>query len=221
MLEFQNVTGTKKGFGLKNISFIAEEGYLIGLTGKNGAGKTTLLRYIMEENIAYTGKILLDGKDIRENHAYVRDYVSLVSDEKRFFQDYSAGKNAELLGGFYTSFDSEGFKSAMRRFMVDTGQRLSALSRGEYLKFQTAFAMSHGTRLYLMDEVTGGMDPVFRKDFYKILHELMAEGKATVMLTTHIEEEIDTHMDYVGVMEAGKLISYGEVGKNDGTACRI
>lgn len=221
MLEFQNVTGTGKGFGLKNISFTAPEGYLIGLTGKNGAGKTTLLRYIMEENISYSGKILFDGEDIRENLAYVRDCVSLVSDEKRFFQDYSAKKNAKLLGGFYTSFDLECFESAMKRFVVGTGRQLSALSRGEYLKFQTAFAMAHGTKLYLMDEVTGGMDPVFRKDFYKILHELMAEGKATVMLTTHIEEEIDTHMDYVGVMEEGKLISYGEVGGSDGTACRI
>lgn len=128
MLEFQNVTGTGKGFELKNISFTAPKGYLIGLTGKNGAGKTTLLRYIMEENISYTGKILFDGKDIRENLVYVRDYVSLVSDEK-IFQDYSAKKNAKLLGGFYTNFDLERFEFAMKRFMVDTGRRLSALSR--------------------------------------------------------------------------------------------
>ena len=78
------------------------------------------------------------------------------------------------------------------------------------MRFQMAYAMAHHPVLYLLDEVTAGMDPVFRIDFFKVLQSVIAEEKASVLMTSHIEEEISRKMDYVGVMEDGKLISFGE-----------
>ena len=78
------------------------------------------------------------------------------------------------------------------------------------MKFQMAFAMAHKPSIYLLDEVTAGMDPVFRIDFFKILHEVIAEEKASVLMTSHIQEEIKMKMDYVGIMEQGKMVSFGE-----------
>ena len=100
----------------------------------------------------------------------------------------------------------------MNEMNVSTGKMLAHLSRGEYIRFQLAFAMAHQSELYLWDEVTAGMDPVFRRDFYKFLHNLIATQNVTIIMTTHIEEEIRSHMDYTGVLQDGKLISFGEVG---------
>lgn len=212
MLEFINVSGTGKGFCLNNISFCAKEGFITGITGANGAGKTTLLRYIFEENIPYEGTIRFRGTDIRSIHDSFRDKSGYISDDRRFFEELSALENARLLSDFYSNWDEKIFTSQMNEMNVSTGKMLAHLSRGEYIRFQLAFAMAHKSELYLLDEVTAGMDPVFRRDFYKFLHNLIATQNVTIIMTTHIEEEIRSHMDYTGVLQDGKLISFGEVG---------
>lgn len=84
------------------------------------------------------------------------------------------------------------------------------MSRGELVKFQLAFAASHHPKLFLLDEATAGMDPVFRTDFYKFLHYLIAEEECSVILSTHIEEEIEKQLDYVGILDEGRFVSFKE-----------
>lgn len=221
MLEFKNVTGTGKKFRLEQISFAAREGYLTGIAGKNGAGKTTLFHYMMDEKIPYEGEILFRGKNIKEDHAAFRAMLGYVSDERRFFENYTGKRNAELLSVFYPDWDMDLFLETLGEMGVSREKNLMHLSRGEYLKFQMAFAMGHDAKLFLLDEVTGGMDPVFRRDFYKLLHGLIAKEDITILMTTHIEEEIELHMDYLGIMENGRMTSFGEVGESNGTDERI
>lgn len=78
------------------------------------------------------------------------------------------------------------------------------------MKFQMAFAMGHKPVIYLLDEVTAGMDPVFRIDFFKILHKVIEDESASILMTSHIESEMEQKMDYLGVLEKGKLIKFGE-----------
>ena len=84
------------------------------------------------------------------------------------------------------------------------------MSRGELMKFQMAFAMAHKPALYLLDEVTAGMDPVFRIDFFKMLQEVIQTEEASVLMTSHIQTEIGQKTDYVGIMEVGRLVEFGE-----------
>jgi ABC-2 type transport system ATP-binding protein len=84
------------------------------------------------------------------------------------------------------------------------------MSRGEYMKFQTAYAMAHHPVLYLLDEVTAGMDPVFRIDYFKLLQSLIEEENASVLMISHIQEEMERKMDYLGIMEEGRLVSWKE-----------
>ena len=76
------------------------------------------------------------------------------------------------------------------------------------MKFQLALAMAHRPKLYLIDEATAGMDPIFRKEFFRMLRTMIQSEEASVLLITHIEEELEVAMDYVGVMEDGRLISF-------------
>ena len=70
--------------------------------------------------------------------------------------------------------------------------------------------MAHRPCLYLIDEATAGMDPVFRIDYFKILQKLIADEGASILMTSHIQDEIARKMDYVGIMENGRLIEFGE-----------
>lgn len=102
------------------------------------------------------------------------------------------------------------FKDAMKKMELPITKTVGKMSRGENFKFQTAFAMAHKPVLYLLDEVTAGMDPVFRIDYFKMLQEIIAGEQASVLMTSHIQDEISRKTDFVGIMEKGKMIKFGE-----------
>ena len=210
LLEFEHVSGTKGKFRLEDISFALPAGYIMGLMGPNGAGKSTLMTYSMQENVKYTGTIRVGGVDIKENHAYMKNFIGFVSEDNQFLDDYSGMDNAKLLGMFYEKFDMELFKENMKEMGVSTGTPYKKLSRGEKLKFQMAFAMAHSPKIYLLDEVTVGMDPVFRIDFFKILQKVIENEQSSVLMTSHIESEIKQKTDFVGIIKDGKLVEFGE-----------
>lgn len=210
LLEFEHVTGTAKEFRLEDVSFSLPAGFIMGLAGKNGAGKTTLIDYIVNPKKQYTGTIRINGVDIRENHVKMRNYIGFVSDVNRFLKDRTAMQNVEILGSLYENWDTDLFRDAMKKMDLSTAKTVGKMSRGELMKFQMAFAMAHKPALYLLDEVTAGMDPVFRIDFFKMLQEVIQTEEASVLMTSHIQTEIGQKTDYVGIMEAGRLVEFGE-----------
>ena len=210
LLEFEHVTGIKDGFCLQDISFALPAGYIMGLAGKNGAGKTTLIDYIMNPKQRYAGTIRINGVDIRENHVQIKNKIGFISDENQFLNKRTASQNAEILGSLYEEWDMDIFKSAMKQMGVSTGALVGKMSRGEMMRFQMAFAMAHKPVLYLLDEVTAGMDPVFRIDFFRMLQEVIGTEDASILMTSHIQSEIGQKTDYVGILEAGRLKAFGE-----------
>lgn len=209
LLTFDHVTGTGKGFHLKNIHFGLPAGYIMGLAGKNGAGKSTLIDYIMNPKKKYSGSILLNGTDIHTNHTNTLKQIGFISETNEFFMNRTVAQNAELLGMFYPTWDMDLFRSTKKRLELPN-HTLHRLSRGEYIKFQLAFAIAHRPSLYLLDEATAGMDPVFRIDFFQILQSLLVDEHCSILMTTHISQELERKTDYIGIMESGSLISFGE-----------
>ena len=210
ILEFINVTGPSKKYSLQDISFSLEPGYIMGLAGKNGAGKSTLLDYIMNPRQQYTGEIKINGVNIRENHRYMLNKLGFISDNNSFLLDRTAEQNAEILGVLYEEWNKGIFYNAMKKMDLSVKKTVGKMSRGELFKFQTAFAMAHNPAVYLIDEVTAGMDPVFRIDYFKMLQEIIADETASIIMTSHIQDEIHRKMDYVGIMEDGKLVQFGD-----------
>lgn len=210
LLELKHVTGKSREFALKDISFSLEEGMLLGIAGKNGAGKTTLFRYFMESDSQYDGEILLDNEEIRKDRVKTLNKIGFISDENIFFKKYTIEQNANLLGSFYDQWDQKQFEEQISCMGLNMGKNVGKLSKGEWMKFQIAFAFAHKPRLYLMDEPTAGMDPIFRKEFFRMLQKLFLQEDISIIMTTHIQEEMDTKMDMKAILEQGRLISFGE-----------
>lgn len=212
----ENICGKNKGFTGKNkfflngVNFGLPEGYIMGVVGKNGAGKSTFFDYIMNNRKKYTGRFMLNGCDIHENHSDVLDSIGYISDSCSYFKNMTAGENAELLGGFYSRFDRSVFEDIMKQGGLSESVKVSTFSRGEFIRFQLAFVMAHSPSLILLDEPTAGMDPVFRKEFFRILRRYLEKGGSSVIMSSHIEDDIDKQFDYIGRFENGVFTEFRE-----------
>jgi ABC-2 type transport system ATP-binding protein len=210
ILTLEQVTGKKRRFHLTDVSFSLQPGYIYAVTGPNGAGKSTLLNYIAAESVRYKGRICFDGQDIKEHYAEAMQQIGVVSEDHRFLENRTGRQNAELLGLLYENFDMDRFNAAMQEMQISGGVTYKTMSRGERMKFQLAFAIAHGSRLYLLDEATAGLDPVFRIEFFDMLRSLLRDENCSVLMTSHNEAEITRQTDYVAVMKDGRLSTFQE-----------
>lgn len=215
ILEFQTVTGFRRKFHphdflLKEVNFSLLPGFIYAIAGKNGAGKTTLFQYILEEKRKYKGNILYQGKNIRNRHAEAMETIGFISEENPFFEEQTCRKNAEILSHLYGQFDLDLFHEIMEEVGLSSAKKYCAMSRGERIKFQIAFAIAHHSTLFLFDEATASMDPVFCIDFFHLLRRLICDETRCVLLTSHNEAEIIRDTDYVAVMKDGVLSPFTE-----------
>lgn len=212
-VEFRDVSYKKRKFCLHNLSFEIREGFITALVGKNGAGKTTIFHLLLDEKAHYTGTILADGADWKQSRTELMNRVGFVSDEQEFFMEHTALDNAKALQCLYDEFSLDHFQGCMEQMNLSVYKTLRSMSRGEYIKYQLAFAMAHKSALYLLDEAAAGMDLVFKKEFFQMLHKLMLDEKCAVLISTHIQEDIQKHMDYIVRIEDGGMVTEYEAGR--------
>lgn len=209
MLEVQGVSKSIGSFELKDITFSLPKGYIMGLIGPNGAGKSTLIRSILGMYQISAGSILFDGRKMSEDEAKIRQRLGIVLDENLYYKGYTSLQNGEAYGRLFTEFDQELFRSYLDRFGVDPKRKLKHLSKGNVIRFQLAFALAHGADLFLFDEPEAGLDPDFRKELMDLLLELIEDGERSVLMSTHITEDLDRVADYITYIKNGKVIYTG------------
>ncbi len=212
---FDNVSAKFKKFLLSNISFKVPVGYICGVAGKNGAGKTSLLKLLMDRKTTYKGSIQMADRngtvfEVKENREVVLDNIGFITDNHNYIKEFTIEANVDLFSPFYSCFDRKLFNEKMKQYNISPLKKVSNLSKGECVQFQFAFAMAHKPSLYLFDEATAGMDIVYRKDFFKELRALMLKENVTVILTTHLQEELENDVDYICILENGSVVSFSE-----------
>ena len=208
MLEVKGLTKKYWSFTLKDVSFSLESGYILGLTGRNGAGKTTLIKQLIHPETAGSGSVIINGIDAKQETVRAKQEIGVLMEEQPFLNDMTLEKNGILLGGFYDRFDMVKFYEYLKRFDLYPDRVYRNLSRGMRMKFQLAFALAHSPKLLLMDEATGGLDVVFRREFYYLLQEAVEKEMVSVIISTHVTEDLDKVADYVAFMDGGKMKFY-------------
>lgn len=203
-LECRSVTKKYKDFTLKPTSFTLESGYMTGLVGRNGAGKTTLLNILSGLDTRFEGDVRIDNISLQKNPGEAKQKLALVSENISHFMEKNPLENAELLGKYFSDWSTERFYIWLDKLELDKGKSLFQYSKGMYMKYQLAFAMSHNAQFLILDEPTAGFDPVFRRDFMKILQDVRDEDVG-ILMSTHIISDIDSAADYLLVLDDGKL----------------
>ena len=208
MIKVENVTKffEEYGFTLRNISFSIPKGYICGLIGENGAGTTTLINMLIGLYRPNKGEIYINGSNVVLDEIKVKDQIGYVLSEELFDPYLTLIGNANTYGKYYSHYDSKMFMEYCERFELNCNSKLKTLSKGQKLKFQFAFALSHKPLLLVLDEPTANFDPKFRKEFFKILTDFISDGEHSVILATHLTSDLDVIGDYITFLHKGKLV---------------
>lgn len=211
VVTLQNISKRLGNFSLTDISLSLPGGYITGLIGQNGAGKTTLLRILLGLYRPDAGKVRIDGRSYQDQEIWIRERTGAVLLEELFERGLTLRENGAVYGRFFPKYRQERFEDFLVRFALSPKRRCSDLSRGERLKLQLAFALSHDARLLVLDEPTGNFDPEFRRVFFEVLKEFIADGERSVVLATHLTDDLDRIADYIVYLENGTGLFAGDV----------
>lgn len=205
-IEIKNIS---KSYGnktvLDNISLTIEEGKIYGLLGCNGAGKTTLLNAITNRTFIDNGEILINGENIYENdnaisNVYYMTEKNLIPDDMKIKDIFKYTKD------FYPNFDIEYANILSNKFKLNTNKRIKELSTGYRSICKLITCLSSGANFLFFDEPVLGLDAKHRDMFYKELLSLYTEKQNTIIISTHIIEEISDLLERVIILNNSKII---------------
>lgn len=205
-IEIKNIS---KSYGnktvLDNISLTIEEGKIYGLLGCNGAGKTTLLNAITNRTFIDKGEILINGENIYENdnaisNVYYMTEKNLIPDDMKIKDIFKYTKD------FYPNFDIEYANILSNKFKLNTNKRIKELSTGYRSICKLITCLSSGANFLFFDEPVLGLDAKHRDMFYKELLSLYTEKQNTIIISTHIIEEISDLLERVIILNNSKII---------------
>lgn len=208
VLKVEGLCKSYKDFELKDISFALEEGYILGIIGRNGAGKTTLMNCILGKTKYDEGSIRICGSPEQFHANMAKENIGFIVEPGPFFAADTLWKNGEYLGPFYKNFDRKVFYKYLREFSLNPDKLYSDLSKGMKTKFQLAFALAHAPKLLVLDEPTGGLDPVFRQEFLQLMQREVREKMMSVIISTHLTADLDKVADYVMLLDKGESVFY-------------
>lgn len=211
MIQLENVCKKLGTFELKDVSFTLPAGYICGIAGRNGAGKTTLLHLLLGLYQPDSGAVMIFDSRYDTQEKQIHDSLGVVLNEDLMMKHLNLEKNGDYFGRYYSGYQKEQLLSYLKQFGLEKNRKFGKLSKGEKLKYQFAFALSCNPKLLILDEPTANFDVEFRKDFLKLLQEFIADGQKSVVLATHLMEDIDRLADYLIYMEDGRSIFAGQM----------
>lgn len=193
-----------------NLSFEVYEGEIFGFLGANGAGKTTAIRILSGLSSPTSGEVKVAGFDAGHEAEKIKKNIGYMCQKFSLYEDLTVTENIALYGGIY----------GMRRKQITdrTRELLGKLNFKEYedslisdlplgLKQKLAFSVAvlHNPKIVFLDEPTGGVDPITRRQFWEMIYEAAARN-ITVFVTTHYMDEAE-YCDRVSIMNEGKIVA--------------
>ena len=206
-IEVNGITKAYPSFTLGPISISLPAGCIMGLVGENGAGKTTLIRAIMGATSADGGSASVLGVDHRDPAFYdVKEDIGVVLDEAFFPDVLNARAIGHVMAATYRRWDEAAYERWLTSFNLPEKQRFSEFSRGMKMKLSIAVALSHAPRLLILDEPTGGLDPVVRDEILTVFSDFAREGDHAVLMSSHIVSDLEKICDYIACLHQGRLL---------------
>lgn len=207
-IKVEGLTKRYQNFVLDGVSFTVPSGAIVGFIGENGAGKTTTIKAMLGLIQADDGNVSLLGHNPAEKDGAWKEEIGVVFDESYFPENLTPRDVGRIMGNMYRTWEPEKFREYLKKFDVPEGTRFKELSRGMKMKLSIAVALSHATRLLILDEATSGLDPVIRSEILDIFLEFIQDENHTVFLSSHIVSDIEKISDYILLIHQGKLLLY-------------
>lgn len=206
-IEIRGLTKRYKDFTLDNLSLDLPCGCVLGLVGENGAGKSTTIRLIMDALERDGGTVSVLGVDNKSREFLaLKEAVGVVLDETFIPDILSARQLGKIMAGTFKSWDQSAYDGWLRRLELPQDKKFKDYSRGMTMKLGIAAALSHRARLLLLDEATGGLDPMVREELLEVFADFAAQDGHAVLLSSHIVSDLERICDYIAFLHRGKLV---------------
>lgn len=192
MTDALTISGLKKtypDFVLDSISFSVPSGSIVGLIGENGAGKSTTISAALGLVQKESGSVSVLGKEELDNE--LREQIGVVFDGNNFPENLSPRKISHVMRDIYRSWNDQTFLELLKKFSVPADKSVKQFSKGMKMKLAIAVALSHNSKLLILDEATSGLDPVVRDDILDLLLDFVQDEDHSILLSSHITSDLE------------------------------
>ncbi|MEI6575745.1 MAG: ABC transporter ATP-binding protein [Bacteroidota bacterium] len=193
-----------------HLNFDVYEGEIFGFLGANGAGKTTALRILCGLSAPTSGEVRIAGYDVYKEADKIKKEIGYMSQKFSLYEDLTLRENIRFYGGIY-GLRRDVIKESTQLLLekLDLWDKrdslIGSLPLGWRQKLAFSVAILHKPRIVFLDEPTGGVDPITRRQFWEMIHEAASEG-ITVFVTTHYMDEAE-YCDRATIMTEGRIVA--------------
>lgn len=205
-LEIRGLTKHFADFTLDNLNLILPGGCILGLIGENGAGKSTTIRLILGMLRADSGTVTILGQDSRENPVLTKQDIGVVLDEVGIPECMTPKQVGKVMANVFLRWNAETYQGLLARFSLPENKKFKEFSKGMKMKLGLSVALSHEAKLLILDEATGGLDPVVRDEVVDMLAEFTRDETHAILISSHIVSDLEKLCDYVAFLHKGKLL---------------
>lgn len=203
-LTISGLTKTYKDFVLNDVSFSVPSGSIVGLIGENGAGKSTTISAALGLVQKEAGSVSVLGKEELDNE--VKEQIGVVFDGNNFSEILSPKKIGRVMRDIYQSWDGRTFMALLKKFSLPAGKPIKQFSKGMKMKLAIAVALSHNSKLLILDEATSGLDPVVRDDILDMLLDFVQDESHSILVSSHITSDLEKIADYIVFLHEGRVV---------------
>lgn len=200
-----------KARGIVNLDLTVAEGEFFGFIGPNGAGKSTTIRTLLGLISPTGGCAELFGLDITKKKEHILKDIGYLPSEAIFYRGMKVKDILKLSAELYKKDCRTEADILCQRLELDVSRKVDQLSLGNRKKVAIVCALQHKPKLLILDEPTGGLDPLMQKEFFNILQERNKEG-ATIFLSSHILLEIQNYCTRAAIIRDGEMIACDSIG---------
>jgi ABC-2 type transport system ATP-binding protein len=214
MSDVLRVEGLRKcypAFTLKDVSFTVPEGAIMGFIGRNGAGKSTTLKSILGMVHPDGGRVFFRDADTAQDERTMKENIGVVLGGIDFYPKKKLKTITDVTRRFYPNWDEAKYQHYCKLFSLDGEKRVDQLSSGMRVKYLIALALSHGAALLILDEPTSGLDPVSRDELTELFRAIVADGKRSILFSTHITSDLEKCATHITFIKDGEILHTGTV----------
>ena len=205
-LEIKNLTKSYPGFVLDNLNLTLPKGCIMGLIGKNGAGKTTTIKLILDIIHKDSGNITILGRDNEDNLKLTKEDIGVVMDEVGIPECLTIKQVGKVMKHTFQHWDDTEYTRLVEKFSLPDNKQFKEFSRGMKMKLGIAIALSHNSKLLILDEATSGLDPVIRDEILEIFNNFTRNENHSILISSHIVSDLEKLCDYIAFLHNGKLL---------------
>ena len=203
-LTVSGLTKTYHDFVLDHVSFSVPAGSIVGLIGENGAGKSTSINAALGLIQRESGSVSILGKE--QLDAATKEQIGVVFDGSNYPEILSPQKLSRVMKNIYRSWDETAYFRLLKQFSLPPDKQIKQFSKGMKMKLAISAALSHRSKLLILDEATSGLDPIVRDDILYMLLDFVQEEEHSILLSSHITSDLEKIADYIVFIHEGKVV---------------